>query len=88
MRQRALVRAVRLELRLGIGAGVGDHIRALPGRALFEGLIRDHLDVGRPDQAAIIFDRRATKVTTGLFRTKVLPEGLTPSCAATTARPA
>ena len=40
--------------------------RPQAGRAFFEGLIRDHLDVGRPDQVAIIFDRRVTKRDPGL----------------------
>ena len=52
--------------------------RPQAGRAFFEGLIRDHLDVGRPDQVAIIFDRRVTKVTPGSFRTKVITRGVDP----------
>ena len=28
------------------------------GRVFFKGLIREHLDLGRPDQVALIFDRR------------------------------
>ena len=32
--------------------------RPAAGRAFFEGVIRDHLDIGRPDQVALIFDRR------------------------------
>ena len=34
--------------------------RPQAGRAFFEGLIRDHLDVGRPRTVALIFDRRIT----------------------------
>ena len=34
--------------------------RPQAGRAFFEGVIRDHLDLGRPDQVAVIFDRRIT----------------------------
>jgi hypothetical protein len=52
--------------------------RPAAGRAFFEGLIRDHLDVGRPDQVAIIFDRRVTKQTPGAFRTKVITRGVDP----------
>jgi hypothetical protein len=32
--------------------------RPQAGRMWFEGVIRDHLDVGRPDQIALIFHRR------------------------------
>jgi hypothetical protein len=42
------------------------------GRAFFEGVIRDHLDIGRPDQVVLIFDRRFTPRTPGRFRTKVV----------------
>ncbi len=52
--------------------------RPQAGRAFFEGLIRDHLDVGRPDQIALIFDRRVTKQTPGKFRTKVVTRGVDP----------
>ena len=47
-------------------------------RAFFEGVIRDHLDVGRPDQVAIIFDRKVTHRTPGVFRTKVFTRGVDP----------
>jgi len=52
--------------------------RPQAGRSFFEGLIRDHLDVGRPDQVAVIFDRRITKRTPGAFRTKVITRGVDP----------
>ena len=52
--------------------------RPQAGRAFFEGLIRDHLDVGRPDQVAIIFDRRVNQRTPGSFRTKVITRGVDP----------
>ncbi len=52
--------------------------RPAAGRAFFEGVIRDHLDVGRPDQVALIFDRRVTKRTPGKFRTKVITAGVDP----------
>jgi hypothetical protein len=58
--------------------------RPAAGRAFFEGVIRDHLDVGRPDQVAILFDRRVSRRTPGTFRTKVITEGATLSSAATT----
>ncbi len=48
------------------------------GRAFFEGVIRDHLDVGRPQSVALIFDRRITRKTPGTFRTKVITKGVDP----------
>lgn len=50
--------------------------RPQAGWAFFEGLIRDHLDVGRPDQVALIFDRRVSSRTPGSFRTKVVTRGV------------
>jgi hypothetical protein len=52
--------------------------RPQAGRAFFEGVIRDHLDVGRPSQVALIFDRIITKRTPGTFRTKVITKGVDP----------
>ena len=52
--------------------------RPAAGRAFFEGVIRDHLDVGRPSQVALVFDRRITKRTPGTFRTKVITKGVDP----------
>ena len=53
--------------------------RPLTGRIFFEEVIRENLDLGRPDQVQLIFDRRVTKRTPGRFRTRVLTEGVTPS---------
>jgi hypothetical protein len=52
--------------------------RPAAGRAFFEQLIRDHLDVGRPDSVALIFDRRVVAKTPGTFRTKVITKGVDP----------
>jgi len=52
--------------------------RPQAGRAFFEGLIRDHLDLGRPDQVALIFQRTITRRTPGSFRTKVITKGVDP----------
>jgi hypothetical protein len=52
--------------------------RPAAGRAFFEGMIRDHLDIGRPSQVALIFDRTITKRTPGTFRTKVITKGVDP----------
>ena len=49
------------------------------GRMWFEGVIGDHLDIGRPDQIALIFHRRVNRCTPGLFRTRVLTKGVDPS---------
>jgi hypothetical protein len=53
--------------------------RPLTGRVFFEEVIREHLDLGRPDQVQLIFDRRVTTRTPGRFRTRVITEGVIPS---------
>ncbi len=53
--------------------------RPLTGRILFEEIIRENLDLGRPDQVQLIFARRVTKRTPGRFRTRVITHGVTPS---------
>jgi hypothetical protein len=53
--------------------------RPLTGRCFFEEVIRENLDIGRPDQMQLIFDRRVTRRTPGRFRTRVLTEGVVPS---------
>jgi hypothetical protein len=53
--------------------------RPATGRVFFEEVIRENLDVGRPDQVQLIFGRRVTRRTPGRFRTRVLTEGVTPS---------
>jgi hypothetical protein len=53
--------------------------RPLSGRVFFEEVIRENLDLGRPDQVQLIFGRRVTSQTPGRFRTRVLTEGVTPS---------
>ena len=37
------------------------------GREFFEEVMRDNLDLGRPDRLQLIFDRRVTKATPGPF---------------------
>ena len=46
------------------------------GRAFFEALVADNLDLGRPDQIELIFGRRITKTTPGTFTTKVVTRGV------------
>ena len=53
--------------------------RPVTGRCFFEEVIRENLDLGRPDQMQLIFDRRVTRRTPGRFRTRVLTEGVIPS---------
>ena len=52
--------------------------RPQAGRAFFEGVIRDHLDLGRPEEVAVLFDRKINRRTPGSFRTKVLTNGVDP----------
>ncbi len=53
--------------------------RPVTGRCCFEEVIRENLDLGRPDQMQLIFNRRVTRRTPGRFRTRVLTEGVVPS---------
>jgi hypothetical protein len=53
--------------------------RPQTGRLFFEEVIRENLDIGRPDQVQLLFPRRITKRTPGRFRTRVLTEGVIPS---------
>jgi len=52
------------------------------GRVFFDQLIRDNLDIGRPDKVRIVFDRqirrRGTHRTPGSFRTQVITSGVDP----------
>jgi hypothetical protein len=56
--------------------------RPAAGRASFEGLIRDHLDLGRPDQVSLVFGRKVQPAgphpTPGTFRTAVITRGVDP----------
>jgi len=57
--------------------------RPLSGRVFFEDVIRENLDIGRPDQVSLVFDRRVRRrgphPTPGRFRTRIITEGVTPS---------
>jgi hypothetical protein len=53
--------------------------RSLHGREFFEEVIRDNLDVGRPDRVQLLFQRRISRRTPGRFRTRVLTAGVQPS---------
>ena len=53
--------------------------RPVTGRIFFEQVIRENLDLGRPDQVQLIFGRGVNKRTPGRFRTRVLTDGVIPS---------
>ncbi len=49
------------------------------GRQFFEEVIRENLDLGRPDRVSLVFDRKITKATPSAFRTRVFQDGVHPS---------
>ena len=53
--------------------------RPVSGRIFFEEVIRENLDIGRPKQVQLIFERWVTKGTPGPFRTRVITDGVIPS---------
>ena len=57
--------------------------KPVTGRIFFEQVIRDNLDIGRPDKAGLIFGRRiirkGPRATPGRFRTRILTEGVVPT---------
>jgi hypothetical protein len=57
--------------------------RPVSGRIFFEQVLRDNLDIGRPDQVSLVFERRVIRRgryrTPGRFRTRVITEGVVPS---------
>jgi len=53
--------------------------RPASGRAWFEATIREHLDLGRPNQVALVFSRRISKRTPGKFCTRIITRGVDPS---------
>jgi hypothetical protein len=53
--------------------------RPVHGRIFFEEVIRENLDLGRPDNIQLIFNRRVTKRTPGRWRTRVVRQGVIPS---------
>ncbi len=52
--------------------------RPQTGRIFFEEVIRENLDLGRPDQVGLIFDRKVIRTTPGPFRTRVITAGVVP----------
>jgi hypothetical protein len=57
--------------------------RPVTGRIFLEQLIRDNLDIGRPDRISLIFGRRIhtgrKRRTPGTFRTRVITDDVTPT---------
>jgi hypothetical protein len=57
--------------------------KPVSGRIFFDQVIADNLDIGRPDQIGLIFDRKIVRKgphpTPGRFRTRVITSGVTPS---------
>jgi hypothetical protein len=53
--------------------------RPVSGRIFFEQVIRDNLDIGRPDYVGLVFNRRIYSTTPSRFRTRVVTDGVTPS---------
>jgi DNA-binding transcriptional ArsR family regulator len=45
----------------------------------FEQVIRENLDLGRPDEVRLIFNRRKGRLPRGCFRTRVVTKDVTPS---------
>jgi hypothetical protein len=57
--------------------------RPAAGRIFFEQVIRDNLDIGRPDQAGLVFGRKiirkGPRATPGRFRTRIITDDVVPS---------
>jgi hypothetical protein len=49
------------------------------GRIFFEEVIRENLDLGRPEQVQLIFAKRIGQKTPGRFQTRVITHGVIPS---------
>jgi hypothetical protein len=53
--------------------------RPAHGRLFFEQVIRENLDLGRPEEVQLIFNRKITRRTPGRFRTRIVTHDATPS---------
>jgi hypothetical protein len=53
--------------------------RPLRGREFFEEVIRDNLDLGRPNCVQLLFERRITARTPGRFSSRIITNGVIPS---------
>src|SRR4029450_7847589 len=53
--------------------------RPVHGRLFFEQVIRENLDLGRPEEISLIFNRRISRRTRASFRTRILTKDVTTS---------
>ncbi len=53
--------------------------RPVRGREFFEQVLRENLDLGRPDRVQLIFGRRVYRNTPSQFRTQVIQTGVQPT---------
>ncbi len=53
--------------------------RPLAGRVFFEEVMRENLDMGRPDHVQLIFNRRVSRRTPSRYHTRVITDGVIPS---------
>ena len=55
--------------------------RGVRGRCFFEEVIRENIDLGRPEQVQLIFERKMQRktATDGRCRTRIITEGVSPS---------
>jgi hypothetical protein len=53
--------------------------RPVHGRIFFEQVIGENLDLGRPEEVQLIFNRRISRTTRTRFRTRVVTHDVTPS---------
>ena len=53
--------------------------RPVHGRLFFEQVIRENLDIGRPEEIQLIFNRRIARNTPARFRTRIVTHDVTPS---------
>jgi len=53
--------------------------RPVHGRLFFEQVIRENLDLGRPEEVQLIFNRKINRRTPGRWRTRILTHDVTPS---------
>ena len=47
--------------------------------SFFEQVIRENLDLGRPEEVQLIFNRKISRKTPGRFRTRIVTQDVTPS---------
>ncbi len=53
--------------------------RPVRGREFFEEVIRENLDLGRPERVQLLFERKIRRDTPGKFRTRIITDGVQPS---------